>query len=96
MPPIWASGDTWRDETGLVGAHHELGAIARLQFHQQTRNMRLAGRRAHERDLGDLRIRVTASDEHQYFALAVSEDVERCGRNARAARLDVLGAIATQ
>ena len=73
------------DDARLVGQHHELGAVARVELRQQPAHVGLGGRVRHEELLGDLRVRQAAGDRGEHLALALGQRLElgrgvpRCG-----------------
>src|SRR5262249_37859877 len=69
LPPRASSG-SGRDEPGLVGCDHGLGAVVYADLREDSFHVRLDRLEAHIQRVRDLTVRQTMSDEHEYLALA--------------------------
>src|SRR6185436_18774733 len=63
-------------EPALVGDHHELGAVARAELHEQPRDVGLRGERGDDELVGDLAVAEAGADEPEHLALARGELVQ--------------------
>ena len=75
-----------RRQTGVVGDHDQLGAVAGVELRQQPAHVGLGGGRADVELVGDLGVRQARGDQLEHLALAVGEHVEPGGVGARSAR----------
>src|SRR3954462_10583374 len=80
-PASWASARrAGLDQTGLVGDHDQLGAIASRELHQQPADMCLRRRRADEQLVPDLLVRQATCDQSQNLDLALGQPLEVLAR----------------
>src|SRR5262245_61300927 len=80
-------GAACRDETGLVGDHHELGAVAGVELGEQPANMGFYGGYAECEVRGDIHIGQSTCDENQDLSFAFGHSAQRAVERAGWARL---------
>src|SRR5690242_16565771 len=61
----------WLGYSGFVGDHHQLGAVACVELHQQPADVGLDGGVAHEQAGRDLGVRLTLGHQLEHLALTV-------------------------